>query len=161
MDTTTPGRTAALAALAGFVGAGLLVGAVGGAITAPAIATWYATLRPAPGTPPNWVFAPVWSTLYVLSGLAAWLVWRQPATRTALTPWYVQLALNFLWTPAFFGLHNPAAGLAVIVPLLAVLAWCLRAFAPVPLAAWLMAPCFAWVGYATWLNAACFYLNPS
>jgi translocator protein len=161
MGTTAPNPGIALLALVGFIGAGLLTGAIGGAIAAPAIAGWYNALRPAPGTPPAWVFPLVWPVIYVLSGLAAWLVWRRPAARGALRLWYAQLVLNFLWTPAFFGMHSPAAGLVVIVPLLGVLAWCIRAFAPVRLAAGLMTFYIAWVGYATWLNAACFYLNQS
>jgi tryptophan-rich sensory protein len=79
-----------------------------------------------------------------------------------LRPWFAQLVLNFLWSPAFFGLHSPALGLLVIVPLLGAIVLCIRAFARVrPSAAWLMAPYLAWVCYATYLNAGLFYLNPS
>jgi tryptophan-rich sensory protein len=107
------------------------------------------------------VFPTVWSCLYVLIGIAAWLVWRRRGARRALRPWFAQLALNFLWSPAFFGLHSPALGLAVIVPLLAAIMLCIRAFARVrPSAALLMAPYLAWVCYATYLNAGFFYLAP-
>jgi tryptophan-rich sensory protein len=153
---------ASVLALAGFIGLGLAAGAVAGAMTAPAIATWYDALVRPPGTPPDWVFPTVWSCLYVLIGVAAWLVWRRRAGRRALRPWFAQLAFNFLWSPVFFGLHSPALGLLVIVPLLAAILLCIRAFAPVrPAAAWLMVPYLAWVGYATYLNAGLFYLNPS
>jgi len=149
-------------ALAGFIGLGLAAGALAGAMTAPAITTWYGMLTAPPGTPPNWVFPTVWSCLYVLIGIAAWLVWRRRGARRALRLWFAQLALNFLWSPAFFGLHSPALGLAVIVPLLAAIVLCIRAFARVRVsAALLMAPYLAWVCYATYLNAGFFYLNPS
>jgi tryptophan-rich sensory protein len=149
-------------ALAGFIGLGLAAGAIAGVMTAPAIATWDGVLATPPGTPPNWVFPTVWSCLYVLIGIAAWLVWRRRGGRRALRPWFAQLVLNFLWSPAFFGLHSPALGLLVIVPLLGAIVLCIRAFARVrPSAAWLMAPYLAWVCYATYLNAGFFYLNPS
>jgi len=154
-------RVSALA-LAGFIGIGIAAGALAGAMTAPNIAVWYRTLVAPPGTPPDQIFPVVWSCLYVLMGIAAWLVWRQRLGRRALRPWFAQLALNFLWSPAFFGLHSPALGLLVIVPLLAAILLCIRGFARVcPAASWLMAPYLAWVCYATYLNAGFFYLNPS
>ena len=150
-------------ALLGFVGLCLLAGAVGGGITASSIRTWYALLPHPPGTPPDWVFAPVWTTLYVLMGVAGWLVWRRPAIgqRQALALWGWQLLANALWTPAFFGLHSPALALAVILALLALLGRTIAAFfAQDRLAAGLLLPYAAWSCYATYLNAGCLWLNP-
>jgi tryptophan-rich sensory protein len=108
------------------------------------------------------VFPVVWPCLYVLIGVAAWLVWRHPAGRPALRPWFVQLALNLLWPPAFFGLHSPALGLVVIVPLLVATGRAIRAFAAVRRgAAALLVPYLAWVCYAAYLNAGFFLLNPA
>lgn len=160
--TGTPGGRQLLA-LAGFIGLGLLAGAVGGSITAANIPGWYAGLSPPPGTPPNAIFAPVWTTLYVLMGIAAWLVWRSPALgqRAALRLWGWQLLLNAAWTPAFFGLHSPRVGLAVLAVLLVLLGLTIRAFHRLrPLAAWLMLPYLLWTCYATYLNAGFAWLNP-
>ena len=98
-------------ALVGFVGLCLLVGAVGGSLPAHALQVWYPSLTPPPGTPPNWVFAPVWSALYVMIGVAAWLVWKRRGPSRALRLWGWQLAANALWAPAFFGLRSPPLGM--------------------------------------------------
>lgn len=147
----------------GFVGLCLLVAVADGAVTASSVHGWYTSLRPAPGTPPGWVFGPVWTVLYVLIGSAAWLVWRRPvaAARSALLLWGWQLLLNAAWTPAFFGLHSPALALGVIVALLVLIGLTVRAFARVaPAAAALMLPYVVWTCYATYLNAAVLWLNP-
>ncbi len=73
---------------------------------------WYAALNKPSFNPPNWVFAPVWSTLYVMIGVAGWLVWQRDWRSRMMAAWVGQLALNFIWTPVFFGLHAPAAALA-------------------------------------------------
>jgi len=145
-----------------FVGLALLLGAAGGVITAPEIRGWYLTLNRPPGTPPNWVFGPVWTALYLMMGVAAWLVWRRRSTdaRGALRLWGWQLLVNALWSPAFFGLHNPGLALVVIMVLLAVLGLTLRTFLRIqPLAGALLVPYLAWVCYATWLNAGFWWLN--
>lgn len=148
--------------LAGFIGLCFFAGGIAGAVTDPNISVWYDNLRHAPGTPPNWVFPVVWSCQYVLIGIAAWLVWKQPAERRALRPWFANLVFNFLWSPAFFGLHSPGWGLVAIVPLLATIVWTLWAFARVrPLAGWLLVPYLIWGSYATYLNIGFFYLNRS
>ena len=149
--------------LVGFVGLCLLAGAVGGGITAANIPTWYATLTPPPGTPPNWLFGPVWTALYVMMGTAAWLVWRRPAVgqRRALQLWGWQLLFNAAWTPVFFGLHSPALGLAVLAVLLVLIGLTVRAFAGLHrLAAALLVPYAAWSCYATYLNVGFLWLNP-
>ncbi|MBN8892138.1 MAG: TspO protein [Rhodospirillales bacterium 70-18] len=157
-------RSTALA-LVGFIGLCLLVGASGAGLTAQAVRGWYLTLATPPGTPPNWVFAPVWTTLYVMVGTAGWLVWRLPAhmsvaKRAALRLWGWQLLANALWTPAFFGLHSPALGLAVILPLVVLIGLTLRAFGQLrPMAAALLVPYLLWTCYATWLNAGFWWLN--
>ena len=145
-----------------FVGLALLLGAAGGVITAPEIRGWYLTLNRPPGTPPNWVFGPVWAILYVMMGVAAWLVWRCRSmdARGALRLWGWQLMINALWSPAFFGLHSTGLALAVILVLLAVLGLTLRAFLRIQsLAGALLVPYLAWVCYATWLNAGFWWLN--
>ena len=149
----------------GFVGLCLLVGASSAAINAGSVGTWYLTLAPPPGNPPNWLFPPVWTVLYVLIGVSAWLVWRRTDALgarpyAALRLWGWQLGLGALWTPAFFGLHSTGLGLLVILPLLASIVLTLRAFARVePRAAILLAPYLAWVAFATYLNAGFWWLN--
>lgn len=168
---TSPGSSApwsSLLALVGFVGLCLLVGAAGGAITSGGLQGWYLSLIRPPGTPPAWLFGPVWTVLYVLIGLAGWLVWRRagaggPAGAAApLRLWGWQLLLNALWTPAFFGLRSPAAGLAVIVPMLVLILLTVRAFARVDgRAAVLLVPYAAWSAFAVYLNAGFCWLNRS
>jgi translocator protein len=147
-------------ALVGFIGLCLLVGAAGGALTAAAIRTWYLTLTPPPLTPPNWLFAPVWTTLYVMIGGAGWLVWRRHGAGPAIRLWGWQLAANAVWTPAFFGLHSPGLGLAVILVLLGLIGATIRRFwRDHRLAAALMMPYCAWTVFATYLNAGFWWLN--
>jgi len=152
----------------GFVGLCLLVGAAGGAVTAPAVRGWYLSLVRPPGTPPDWVFAPVWTALYVLMGLAAWLVWRaadRPGSQggrrqRALRLWGWQLLANAAWSPVFFALHHIGLALVVVLVLLGLLVTTLRAFARIrPLAGLLLLPYLGWVCYATYLNAGFWWLN--
>lgn len=170
---TTPSASspwASLLALIGFVGLCQLVGAAAAAVTVPSVRTWYLTLTAPPGTPPNWVFAPVWTTLYLLIGVSAWLVWRQAHRRIgiqaghwgALRLWGWQLLAAAAWTPAFFGAHSPRLGLAVIGVMLVLIGCTIRAFARLNrLAAWLLAPYLAWTCYATYLNIGFWWLNPA
>jgi tryptophan-rich sensory protein len=147
-------------ALVGFVGLCLLVGAVGGSMTARAIHGWYQTLHTPPGTPPTWVFAPVWSALYIMIGVAGWLVWKRLGATRSLRLWGWQLAANALWAPAFFGLHSPALALAVMIALLFLIALTIRAFRRVHrVAAMLMVPYGAWCLYAAYLNGGFLLLN--
>lgn len=152
--------------LVAFVGLCLLVGAAGGVVTAPGVRGWYLSLARPPGTPPNWLFAPVWTTLYVMMGVAAWLVWRATygglAGRPALRLWGWQLLVNAVWSPVFFALHSTGWALLVIVVLLGLIGFTLRAFLRVQ--AWaglLLMPYLAWVCYATYLNAGFWWLNPA
>jgi translocator protein len=147
-------------ALLGFVGLCLLVGAASAGLTATGLRTWYLTLTAPPLTPPSWLFGPVWAVLYVLIGLAGWLVWRRAGGTRPVRLWGWQLLANALWTPAFFGLHQPDLGLLVIVAMLVLTALTIHAFARVSrLAAWLMAPYLAWICFAAYLDAGFWWLN--
>ena len=121
---------------------------------------WYAALNKPSFSPPNWVFAPVWSALYIMIGVAGWLVWQRDWRSRMMAAWVAQLALNFIWTPVFFGLHAPAAALAIIVALLIVIiAFIVRGWSRDRAAALLFVPYAAWVAFASLLNAAIVYLN--
>lgn len=142
----------------------LLAGAVGSAFTMPAIPGWYAGLAKPSFSPPNWVFGPVWTTLYILMGLALFLVVREgigsPQKRTAAGLFAVQLGLNVLWSVVFFGLQSPAGAFIVIIALVSALSATLVAFRKVsPAAAWLLVPYLCWTSFATLLNAMIVILN--
>lgn len=144
----------------GFLGLCLLVGVSDAAVTQTSVRTWYVALHRPPGTPPNWVFGPVWSLLYAGMAVAAWLVWRRIGASRPLRLWGWQLIVNALWTPAFFGLRNPALGLGVIVLLVVLVAATARVFWRVRrTAGWLMLPYLAWGCYAAYLNAGFWWLN--
>lgn len=132
--------------------------------TQTSVTTWYPTLAKPGFTPPDWVFAPAWTLLYALMGVAAFLVWRRGPqrgrVRTALVAFGVQLALNAGWSFAFFGARSPSLGLVVILGLWAALVWTMAHFFRVrPAAGWLLVPYLAWVTYALALNAAIWHLN--
>jgi translocator protein len=150
-------------ALVGFLALVFAVAALGNLFTTPAIPDWYAQLERPWFTPPAWVFGPVWTVLYILMAVAAWRVWLVPAAperRSALIWFFVQLALNAAWSPAFFGLQAPLLGLVVIVALLAALVVTVtRFFAVDRIAGWMLVPYLAWVAYATLLNAAIALMN--
>ena len=147
------------------LGLPLVVGMLGSWATRPAIPTWYAALLKPSFAPPNWVFAPVWTGLYLLMGLAAFLVWRKGLSnrpvRQALLLFAGQLVLNLLWSFAFFGLRSPGAGLVVIVLLwLAIIVTVWRFEKVSPLAAGLLLPYLLWVSFALLLNFAIWKINP-
>ncbi len=149
--------------LIAFVVLCLAVSGLGGAITATSVATWYQGLQKPPFNPPDWVFAPVWTTLYILMGIAAWRVWRlgrSEAGRTALVVFAVQLGLNLAWSFLFFGLQLIGWGLIEIVILLVVILANTVIFWRIDrLAGVLFVPYAAWVAYATILNASLWLLN--
>ena len=135
-------------------GGGLLIGYA----TLPG--QWYASLVKPPFNPPNWVFAPVWSLLYVLIAIAGWRTWRRPPDSRAMRVWAAQLVLNFLWSPTFFGAKMMGLALVVIVLLFAsILLFMARTWNSDRLSAWLFAPYAAWVAFATLLNASLVWLN--
>ena len=147
--------------LLAFLAASALVAGLGGLATANNVEGWYATADKAPGSPPNWVFGPVWTALYTAMAVAAWLVWRSRAegTRPALTAYAVQLVLNLLWTPVFFGLYpvlgTPALWIAfvIIVALAVAVSVTVLHFGPINRAAGLLLlPYLAWIVFASSLN---------
>jgi benzodiazapine receptor len=152
--------------LAAFVAAALLAGAIG-AVFSPGVSAaanhWYAMLAKPQWAPPNSWFGPVWTALYVMMGTSAWLVWRERYHRSrsaALAAYGVQLLLNAVWAPLFFGARNIGAGLFVIVALWLAIVWTIREFGAVKAsAAWLLAPYLIWVGFASALNLAIWKLN--
>jgi len=136
------------------IGGGLAIGF----FTAPG--EWYAALAKPAFNPPSWVFAPVWTVLYVLIAVAGWRVWRTDAGGSPMRIWWVQLVLNFLWSPTFFAAHLIGLGLVVILLLLAsILAFINAAWRQDRLAAWMFVPYAAWVAFASALNAAILALN--
>lgn len=144
----------------------LLVGAGSGFVTAGAVREWYPSLVRPSFAPPSWVFGPVWTALYLMMGLAAWLVWRKagsdPAGRIALGLFALQLVLNGLWSLLFFGLRAPGVALVEIVVLWVAIAATLRGFWRIDAAAGrLLVPYLAWVTFATALNAGFWWLNRS
>lgn len=150
-------------ALLVFFGVCFTVAASGSVFTASSVKTWYPRLLKPAGTPPPWVFAPVWSILYLLMAAAAWLVWRQRFHEDvwrALTLFMVQLILNGLWSLVFFGLRRLGAALVEIIVLLAAITMTAMWFAEFSrLAFWLMTPYCAWVLYASYLNFGIWRLN--
>lgn len=143
----------------------LVIGYFSGIVTRSAIADWYPTLIKPSFNPPNWIFAPVWSMLYVMMGVAAGLVWdrmeqESEVVKKALLFFVIQLGLNALWSYLFFGLHNPMlAGLEIIVLWLMIYETYVQ-FAKInKIAGYLFIPYLAWVSFAAVLNASIWWLN--
>lgn len=121
---------------------------------------WYASLQKPAWNPPNWLFAPVWTVLYVMIALAGAHVWRATGDRFALMLWVLQLGLNAAWTWLFFGLHRPGLALIEIgCLLLVIVGFIARTWTRCQPAAWLFVPYALWVGYASALNAALWLMN--
>jgi len=123
---------------------------------------WYTALHKPSWTPPNWLFGPVWTALYVAIAVAGWLVWRSKAlsvTKPILT-WLLQLILNGLWSWLFFGLRRPDFALVDIIALLITICWFIASANKISqVAAWLFVPYALWVGFAAALNFAIWQLN--
>ncbi len=141
-----------------------LAGVIGSIFTTPAIPSWYATLKKPSFTPPNWLFGPVWITLFVLMGTAAFLVWdkglNNKQVKIALSIFAVQLVLNVLWSAMFFGLRSPLAGLIEIVILWTAILFTILSFFKVSQAAgFLLIPYILWVSFAAVLNFSIWRLN--
>ncbi|HOW87756.1 MAG TPA: tryptophan-rich sensory protein [Candidatus Omnitrophota bacterium] len=142
----------------------LSAGAAGSFFTASAIPDWYAALNKPSFSPPNWLFAPVWTALYILMGIAAALVWRRglknPPVRSALVAFLIQLILNVSWSFLFFGLRSPLSGLVDILFLWAMILVTITRFFKVSiLAALMLIPYLLWVTFASGLNLGIFLLN--
>ena len=139
------------------------VAGVASLFTSPEIGGWYAQLRKPAWTPPNWLFGPVWTALYLSMAVAAWLVWRGrgfAAARLPLSLFASQLALNGLWSILFFGLHRAGAAFAEILLLWCAIAAALVSFRRVsPPAGALMLPYLLWVTYAAALNFSVWRMN--
>lgn len=140
------------------------LGYLSGTVTRESVATWYPTLEKPIFNPPNWIFAPVWTLLYIMMGIAAGLVWTSDSdvkiVKKGLGFFLVQFALNIIWSYIFFGLHNPFLALIEIV-LLWLLIWeTYSVFKKISkTAGYLLIPYLAWVGFATILNAGIWWLN--
>ena len=156
-------RRAELIGLLAFVALCLGISAIGGWITAGSVATWYRTLQKPLFKPPDWLFGPVWTVLYLMIAVAGWRVWRAQGlggTRSAMAAYAMQLALNLAWSFLFFGGRLIGVAVAEIVLLLAaiianaVLFWHIDR-----VAGWLLAPYAAWVVFAGVLNLALWRLN--
>jgi benzodiazapine receptor len=161
VSSISPGRQA--------IGLGVLIvscfgaGLLGNWVTIPEIPTWYAELAKPAWNPPAWVFAPVWTVLYLMMATAAWLVWRRAGWRAAWLPlglFALQLVLNSLWTILFFGLQRPDWAAVEIVFLgLAILLTLIAFLRRSALAALLLLPYLAWVGFASVLNWTLWQMN--
>lgn len=136
------------------LGGGLLIGYA----TLPG--EWYASLAKPPFNPPNWVFAPAWTLLYVLIAVAGWRTWERERAGAAMKIWALQLVLNFAWSPTFFGAKLVGPALVVILALLASIAlFIATVWNRDRVSGWLFAPYALWVAFATLLNASLLLLN--
>ena len=155
--------------LVAFIAISFGVAALGSIATATNVDGWYADAEKASWNPPNFLFGPVWTLLYTAMSVAAWLVWlrrRELDVRPALATYIVQLVLNAIWTPVFFGLYPfigaPALWIALVIIAaldVAVLVTMIRFWRVRRASAWLLVPYWAWVLFATTLNAALAVLN--
>lgn len=140
-------------------------GLVGSFFTRPAIPTWYATLQKPAFNPPNWVFGPVWTTLFLLMGIALFLVWRKglqaEGVAVALVVFTIHLVLNVLWSFFFFGMRSPLAGFVAILILSVAICATIFTFGRVSRpASVLLIPYIGWVSFAAFLNFHLWRLNP-
>ena len=146
------------AALAGFVAFVLGIGMVIGFATQPG--DWYEALQKPFFNPPNWLFGPAWTLLYILIGIAGWRVWRHRDAGALMIVWIVQLVLNYCWSPVFFGAQQIGAALVVSLAMLAsILLFIVLAWNRDRISALLFLPYAAWVAFATLLNGSILYLN--
>lgn len=141
-----------------------LVGFVGAFFTLDSIPTWYAGLEKPFFSPPNWLFGPVWTALYALMGISFYLIWlkgfKGKRAQAAKRLFFYQLALNFIWTPVFFGAKSPSLALLIIVALWVLIIKTIQAFQKIsPLAGSLLIPYLLWVTFATLLNLSIVLLN--
>lgn len=151
-------RRPSLVRLVGAVALCQMAGVVGSLFTFSAIESWYATLQKPFFNPPNWIFGPVWTTLYTLMGISLYLLWQ---TRKRVSLWFwIQLGLNALWSVLFFGLKNPTVAFMEIVVLwLAIFLTIRSTYQSEKFAALLLLPYLAWVTFALLLNASIAVLN--
>jgi translocator protein len=140
-----------------------MAGFLGSFFTMPAISTWYQTLNKPMFVPPNWIFSPVWISLFILMGISLFMVWRRkdhPQVKTALIFFFAQLILNIFWSAAFFGLRSPLLGLMDILLLwIAILLTILKFLKISKGAGLLLLPYLLWVSFAVLLNFSLWVLN--
>ena len=134
---------------------------LGSLLTTPALRPWYAGLSKPRWTPPNWLFGPVWTILFIAMAIAAWLVWRKvDLTAAPMQLFLLQLLLNVTWSALFFRIRSPGLAFAEIVILwFAILATSIEFGRAVPAAGWLLLPYLIWVSYAGALNFSIWRLN--
>ncbi|MDZ4788697.1 MAG: TspO/MBR family protein [Blastochloris sp.] len=153
-----------LLALGGFVFICFLAAAVGGWATSSSVGTWYLALNKPSWTPPSWLFGPMWTTLYLMMAVSAWLVWQrrtEQPVRLALQVFLFQLIINACWSPIFFGMRRPDLGFFWIALLWVWIVITIVLFKKVsPLAALLLVPYLIWVSIAQALNFSIWRLNP-
>jgi len=142
----------------------LIAGFIGSFFTSPAISTWYATLQKPSFAPPNWVFFPVWTSLFIMMGISLFLVWQKgwddKKVKTGIYIFAVQLVMNVLWSVAFFGFRSPLLGLMEIIILwITILATTLSFIKVSRTAAYLLVPYILWVSFAAILNFSIWALN--
>lgn len=141
-----------------------LAGIIGTIFTFSAIPTWYATLVKPNLNPPSYIFGPVWTTLYALIGIAAFMVWKKGLdrkdVRKAITVFGLQLILNAVWSIIFFGLHSPLWALVDITLMWLAIVWTMILFYKISKPAmWLLMPYILWVSFASYLNYSIWILN--
>lgn len=141
----------------------LALGAIAGRFTAQAVPEWYATLNRPSFNPPNWIFGPVWTVLYILLGISLYLIWKQPPSQernNALRIFSIQMFFNFIWSFVFFYFNQIGLALIVIICLWICIVLMLRSFYRIkPIAAYLNIPYLLWVTFASILNVAYYFLN--
>lgn len=140
-----------------------IAGGLGAFFTLSSVQDWYLKINRPSWNPPSWLFGPVWTTLYVLMGIACFLIWKveHPLRKQVLSLYFLQLFFNFLWSPAFFGAQSPLLGMVVILPLWAMILACVIQFRKINLwASALMVPYLLWVSFASVLNGTIWWLNP-
>lgn len=143
----------------------LTVGYLSSIVTQNSIETWYPTIKKPFFNPPNWIFAPVWTLLFILMGIAAGLIWNKinlekEAVKKALLFFFIQLFFNAMWSYLFFGLHNILLALIEIILLWLLIYETYILFKKIDkLSGYLLIPYLIWVGFATLLTASIFYLN--
>ena len=143
----------------------LIIGFVGSFFTMASITGWYLTLQKPWFSPPNWVFAPAWTILYILMGIAWWLVLKHGFEKRSVkiaTAWFLlQLGVNLLWSVVFFGMQSVAGGFVVILVLILLILLTIHHFRQTSrTAVWLLAPYLCWTVFATLLNGMIMVLNP-
>lgn len=149
--------------LAGFIALSFLVSSLGGAATTTSVDTWYQTIQKPPFNPPDWIFAPVWISLFIMMAVAGWRVWRRAGfsqERQAFALYGLQLLLNLTWSFLFFGLQQIGLALLEICFLLfAIIATTIAFWRIDRIAGLLFVPYMLWVSFATVLNASLWLLN--